>query len=48
MPGHTNGKTKMGMPKMNGKKNGNGNGMPAKGSKAMKDRMAKLRAMRKK
>jgi hypothetical protein len=46
MPGHTDMKPKMGMPKMNGKKNGNR--MPAKGSKAMKDRMAKLRAMRKK
>jgi hypothetical protein len=38
-------KPKMGMPKMAKK---NGNRMPAKGSKAMKDRMAKLRAMRKK
>jgi hypothetical protein len=47
MPGHTNGKDKMGMPKMS-KKNGNGNGMPTKGSKAMKERMAKLRAMKKK
>jgi hypothetical protein len=46
MPGHYDMKPKMGMPKMEKKKNGNG--MPAKGSKAMKERMAKLRAMKKK